>query len=260
MKKIGFIGMGNMAQAIADGFIKNGLRTKEELFAYAPNQEKLAANAARIGFVPCPSVEVVLEQCNTVIMACKPQQAVETAEKYRSQLRGKTLLSVAWGIDLAKYRAVLGDDTHIQYIMPNTPASVGEGVFLFEEENTLAPHISEEVRKLFSALGSVHVLPRKQMDIAGAISGCGLAFVDQMMEAFADAAVYYGLPRGISYELISEMLVGAAKLQLETKEHPAVLKDAVCSPGGITIKGVCALEQAGFRAACIDAIAATMGD
>lgn len=260
MKNIGFIGMGNMAQAIAGGFIQNQLLTKEQIFAYAPNQEKLSANAERIGFVPCASVEEVLENCNTIIMACKPQQALDSAEKYAALLRGKTLLSIAWGIDLAKYQAVLENDTRIQYIMPNTPASVGEGVFLFEEENTLLPEQRSELHKLFSALGSVHVLPRKQMDIAGAISGCGLAFADQMMEAFADAAVYYGLPRALSYELISEMLLGAAKLQLETGEHPAVLKDAVCSPGGITIKGVCALEQAGFRSACIDAIAATMGD
>ena len=205
-------------------------------------------------------MEEVLEHCDTVIMACKPKQALETAERYAAMLRGKALLSIAWGIDLEKYREVLCEDTRIQYIMPNTPASVGAGVFLFEEEYTLFPEERSEVHKFFSALGRVHILPRKQMDIAGAISGCGLAFADQMMEAFADAAVYYGLPRGLSYELISEMLLGAAKLQLETGKHPAVLKDAVCSPGGITIKGVCALEQAGFRSACIDAIAATMGD
>lgn len=260
MNNIGFIGMGNMAQAIADGLRNRCGMKKEQLFAYAPNQQKLSANGERIGFVPCASPEEVLKNCGTVIMACKPQQALETAEKLAEDLHGKALLSIAWGIDLAKYRAVLPEDVRIQYIMPNTPASVGEGVFLFEEENTLLPEEQKQVQELFRAMGHVHVLPRKQIDIAGAISGCGLAFVDQMMEAFSDAAVYYGLPRAISYELISEMLVGAAKLRLETGEHPAVLKDAVCSPGGVTIKGICALEKAGFRAACIDAISATMGD
>lgn len=260
MKKIGFIGMGNMAQAIAGGLLQRGLLKKEQVFAYAPHWEKLVANARRIGFTPCASAEELCQCCDTVIMACKPKQAVDMAQKLAEQLRGKALLSIAWGIDLAQYRALLTEETRIQYIMPNTPAQVGEGVFLFEEENTLEPEELEEIKELFSAIGSVHILPRAQIDAAGAISGCGLAFVDQMMEALADAAVYYGLPRAISYDLISEMIVGAAKLQLETKEHPGALKDAVCSPGGVTIKGICALERAGFRAACIDAVSAVMGD
>ena len=258
MKKIGFIGMGNMAQAIAGGLVGAGKLVKEQIFAYAPNAEKLAGNAQKIGFTPCASAEELCEKCDTIVMACKPQQALENAEKLRGALKGKTLLSIAWGLDYAAYSDILGTKTRIQYIMPNTPAQVGEGVYLFEEENSLLPEELGEVKELFSAIGKVHVLPRKQIDIAGVISGCGLAFVDQMMEAFSDAAVMYGLPRAASYELISEMLVGAAKLQLATGEHPGALKDAVCSPGGVTIKGVCALEQSGFRGACINAVSAIM--
>lgn len=256
MKKIGFIGMGNMAQAIAGGLLSRGLL--QEVYAYAPNAEKLKQNAQRIGFTPCSSVEELCAACDTVIMACKPKQALENAQKLREALRGKALISIAWGIDFAQYSAILSEETRVQYVMPNTPAQVGKGVYLFEDETTLRADEVCELKRLFGAIGAVHVLPRAQIDIAGAISGCGLAFVDQMMEAFADAAVRYGLPRADAYRLISEMVAGAAQLQLETGTHPAALKDAVCSPGGVTIKGVCALEQSGFRAACMNAISAIM--
>ena len=112
--------------------------------------------------------------------------------------------------------------------------------------------------KKFEALGIVLELPSNLMGIGGAITGCGPAFVDVMMEAYADAAVKYGIPRGLAYELVSQTFVGSARLQQMTGDHPGVLKDAVCSPAGTTIRGVDALEHAGMRAACIDSIDAVM--
>ena len=92
------------------------------------------------------------------------------------------------------------------------------------------------------------------MGIGGAVTGCGPAFVDLFMESYADAAVKYGIPRKTAYSLVAQMILGSAKLQLETREHPGVLKDNVCSPNGTTIRGVCALEENGFRNACIKSI------
>ncbi|MBR4079300.1 MAG: NAD(P)-binding domain-containing protein, partial [Christensenellaceae bacterium] len=145
MKNIGFIGMGNMAQAIADGLMSRGLLKKEQVFAYAPNTEKLEGNAERIGFTPCNSAEDVCKKSDYVIMACKPQQALENAEKLKKELKDKALLSIAWGLDFAAYSKILSKDTRIQFIMPNTPAQVGEGVYLFEEENSL---LSEELTEI----------------------------------------------------------------------------------------------------------------
>ena len=138
--------------------------------------------------------------------------------------------------------------------MPNTPAMVGEGVFLGEEKNSRKPAELTEMKRLFEGLGVVIPLPTELMGIGGYISGCGPAFVDLFMEAFADAAVKYGLPRATAYKLISQTVLGSAKLQQVTGEHPGVLKDAVCSPNGTTICGVAALEKAGFRSACIECI------
>ena len=226
MKTLGFIGMGNMAGAIAAGILQKGLMKKEEVFAYAPHYEKLEANAEKIGFVPCKDL--------------------------------KGLISIAAGWNYDKYEEYLDKSTRFQFIMPNTPAMVGEGVLLFEEKNSLLPEEREEIKKLFEALGIVIELPVHLMGIGGALTGCGPAFVDLIIEALGDAGVKYGVPRKQAYEMVSQMIIGSAKLQLETGEHPGVLKDNVCSPAGTTICGVDALEHAGIRAGFIDAIDAIM--
>ena len=169
MKNIGFIGMGNMAQAIADGLLSRGLLKKEQVFAYAPNAEKLAGNAERIGFTACASAEEVCEKSDYIVMACKPQQALENAEKLKEALKGKALLSIAWGLDFAAYSAVLAEDTRIQFIMPNTPAQVGEGVYLFEEENGVEikeieyDNARNEAEKIFGKL-KVEDIEKKHFD------------------------------------------------------------------------------------------------
>ena len=254
MEKIAFIGMGNMAQALTDGFVKSGKIKPADIFAYAPNQKKLAENAKKFGFTPCGSLEEAVSNANTVFMACKPYQIEEVLKEIKENLKGKALISIALGWNFEKYQKYLDPSTRVQFVMPNTPAMVGEGVFLFEKSNSLEPDERKEVWELFSALGTAEELPDNLMGIGGAISGCGPAFVDLFLEAYADAAVKYGIPRATAYKLVSQTVLGSAKLQLETGTHPAVLKDNVCSPAGSTIRGVAALEEAGLRNACIKSI------
>ncbi len=256
--KLGFLGMGNMAKPIAKGFIDNGLVTAADILAFAPNQEKLKKNAAELGFIPVASETDLVAQCDTVIIACKPYQIEALLAKIGDALAGKALWSVAAGWTYDSFRAILGDSVRIQCIMPNTPAMVGEGVFLFEESGSLTEDELSQMKSMFGCLGLVTTLPTKLMGIGGAVSGCGPAFVDLMMEAYADAAVKYGIPRKTAYQMIGQTVLGSAKLMLETGEHPGVLKDNVCSPAGTTIRGVAALEEAGFRAACIGSIDAIM--
>lgn len=256
--KLGFIGMGNMGQALCEGWRKAGAFAAQDVLAYAPHRDKLEANAARIGFTPAASAAELAARADWILIACKPYQARAVLEEIRSQLSGKVLLSVALGWDLARCREIAGEDVRIQFIMPNTPARVGEGVFLFEEDSTLTPEEAAAARELFGRLGQVQTLPSRLMGIGGAISGCGPAFADLIMEALADAGVRYGLPRQTAYALVSQMLLGSAKLQRDSGIHPAVLKDAVCSPGGSTIRGVQALEEKGLRAALEAAVDAVM--
>ncbi len=258
MTKTGFIGMGNMAQAIASGWINQGLIDGANLFAYAPHYDKLADNAARIGFTPCENLMEMVVECDLLIMACKPYQIEKVLEEIKDGLKGKALVSIAAGWDFKKYTAFLDPSTRIQYIMPNTPAMVGEGVMLFEESNSLNKEELEEVISLFKGLGLVEVIPDHLMNAAMAITGCGPAFIDLVIEALGDAGVKYGLQRKQTYALASQMILGSAKLQLETGQHPGILKDNVCSPAGTTICGVDALEHGGIRSVFMDAVDAIM--
>ena len=258
MSKIGFIGMGNMAQAIAEGFLRSGNVQKTDLFAYAPHKEKLVRNSERIGFVPAASLKELVATSDMIVIACKPYQIASVLGEIQKELTGKAILSIAAGWVYSTYYQILGDAVRIQCIMPNTPAMVGEGVMLFEEENSLTEEEHTWMLTLFSSLGIVEQLPTDLMGIGGAISGCGPAFMDLIMEGYADAAVKYGISRETAYKLVAQTMLGSAKLQQVTGSHPGVLKDAVCSPNGTTIRGVAALEHSGIRATCIDSIDAVM--
>ncbi|MBR3706105.1 MAG: pyrroline-5-carboxylate reductase [Firmicutes bacterium] len=254
MKKIGFIGMGNMARALAEGFIASGKVSAEDILAYAPNQQKLAANAEKIGFTPCSSLTVMAETCDTLIMACKPYQIEGVIEELGDILEGKTLISVAAGWNFDKYEKYLPECVAVQYIMPNTPVSVGAGTILLEEKNTLAEDDRQQLKDLLESVGGWVELPSHLMNAGMAISGCGPAFFDMIIEAMGDGGVKNGLPRDKAYRLAASTMEGAAKLFMESGLHPGQLKDQVCSPGGTTIRGVAALEEAGVRSAFIKAI------
>ncbi len=254
MSRYGFIGMGNMAQALAAGFLKRGGLTADTLAAFAPNQEKLQKNAEKIGFTPRSSVQELVKNADIVIMACKPYQIEGVLSEIKPLLSGKALLSVAAGWDHARYRTYLDDSVRIQFIMPNTPAMVGEGVLMFESTNSLLPEERASVMELFSSVGVVEELPSHLMGIGGAVAGCGPAFIDLLMEAYADAGVKYGLPRDTAYRLVGQTVAGSARLMQQTGLHPGILKDQVCSPAGTTIRGCAALEENGFRSACIKSI------
>lgn len=248
--RIGFIGMGNMAEALVTGFIRNGGVKGEEIYAFAPNQEKLKEKAERIGFRAIPSLDKLVECSDAIILACKPYQVAGVLAEIKDELKDKVVISIALGWNFKKWQDEGIEKARFQFVMPNTPAITGEGVFLFEEENSLDYEERKGIKTLFEKSGLVVELSSELMGIGGAISGCGPAFVDMFIEAYADVAVKYGIPRETAYKLVSMMVMGSAKLQLMTGEHPAVLKDKVCSPSGSTIKGVTALEREGMRKAC----------
>ena len=256
MKKIGFVGMGNMAKALAMGFLRSGKQSREAIFAFAPNQEKLRKNAEHIGFVPCESVAGLIEKAEAIIIACKPYQVERILTENREALAGKVIVNVAYGWTLDKAIPLLPGNAHYLYIVPNTPVSICSGIILAEETNTLGedePWVQEFLR----SVGEYVKLPTHLIGAANAVAGCGPAFIAMMIEALGDAGVKHGLSRDEAYTLASSVMAGTARLQKETGLHPAILKDQVCSPGGLTIRGVAALEEAGMRNALIKAVDAT---
>lgn len=257
MKKIGFIGMGNMARAIAGGFAAAKAVAPEDMYAYAPHYDRLKEFCDSVGMHACRSVFELLECVDTVVMAVKPYVVEGVLAEIRDALKGKAVLSVVAGYTCEKYIPLVDESVRVQYIMPNTPCMVGAGMLLFEQENTLTPDEQAQSVSMFRALGEVEILPTHLMAPAMGISGCGPAFIAMVIEALGDAGVKYGLPRAVAYRLASQTALGTGRMQLETGMHPGVIKDGVCSPAGTTIKGVEALEACGVRHAFIEAVNAT---
>lgn len=252
--KIGFIGFGNMARALAEGFVKGGALTPDEIGACARDPEKLRRNTEPNGYHAFDDAASVAEFADVVFVAVKPHQVEAVLSPVKELLARKIVVSVAAGWPFDRYETVLAPGTPHLSTVPNTPVSVGEGIVVCERRHSLSEAQWHEVEKLLAHTGLVIQVDTPLLDIAGTICGCGPAFVCMFVEALADAAVKHGIPRADAYRMVSQMIVGTGKLQLATGQHPGVMKDAVCSPGGTTIVGVAELERKGFRGAVIDAV------
>ena len=172
------------------------------------------------------------------------------------------MVSIAAGWDLAKYQKLFGDlaqSIHIQCTIPNTPVAVGKGVLVTETDNTLTDMQTEVFESLFGPISLIERVDAAHMTIAMVVAGCAPAFTDMYIEALGDAGVQYGLQRVTAYRLAAKMVEGVGALYMATGTHPGAMKDAVCSPGGTTIRGVAKLEKDGFRGAVIDAVDAIVG-
>ena len=242
--KLAFIGMGNMAYAILKGGCDRGFFNPAHVSAYDINTMRLAEVAAETGITAAVSAAEAARQADMVLLAVKPN-VVESVV---------AVLSIASGWTTEKLRALLPESARVMFVIPNTPCMVGEGMAIAEEGSSFTQEEQEYVRELFSAIGQYRVVPQKLMNGASTLTGCGPAFIDLIMEGLADGAVYHGVPRQLAYELAAQTVIGAGKMLLESGLHPGALKDNVCSPGGTTIRGIRAMEDAGVRAAMIDAI------
>lgn len=258
MSTFGFVGAGNMGGALIRGLIRFGAITAGDAYVAGHHPEALCAFSRELGFHVCETVGELIQACDFVLFAVKPYHIEPLIAEHFQALGGKAVLSVIAGYDFERYEALLPKDARHLSIMPNTPSGVGAGVLLFEDRHSLTREEHAFVTNMFAKIGSVVTLPSRLMDAGGAVAGCGPAFIALIMEALADAAVKYGVPRQLAYTLASQMILGTAKMQLETGMHPGQIKDGVCSPSGTTIRGVEALERAGARAAFMSAVSAVM--
>ncbi len=259
--KVGFIGFGNMAQAIAAGLLRADAVEAANIYACAKTWDKLVAATEPHGIVACRDDRAVAEAADVIFIAVKPYLVEEVCVPLSDVLAqaGKIVISVAAGMTFERYEEFLAAGTHHISTIPNICVRVDEGVWTCENVHSLTDEERETVQGLLETTGLVAFADTKLLGIAGTLTGCGPAFVALFMEALGDAAVKHGLPRQTAYQLAAQMIAGTGKLALETGQHPGELKDAVCSPGGTTIKGVAALERDGLRGAVIDAIDAIEG-
>lgn len=256
--RIGFIGFGNMGQAIADGFLYKKTLSPSNMCACAADFEKLQSNTAKRGMKACRNSRETVENADLIVVAVKPWLAGNVLEPAADLLRGKIIWSVAAGIMFDDYEKMLPEGLHHITAIPSTPAAVGEGIYTCEKKHSLTEDQYILFKNLLTSIGMVVEVESSRVNIANTISGCGPAFVSMFIEALGDAGVLYGLPRTQAYELAAGMVAGTGKLMLHQKKHPGEMKDEVCSPGGTTIRGVAALEKEGMRNAVIEAVKCSM--
>lgn len=255
--KIGFLGAGKMAAALAQGFINARLVTAGQLLAADPVAAARKHFTRKLGARTAASNLELARAAPVLILATKPDQAAAALAEISGAFTTKHLLiSIAAGVTLAKLEAALPAGARVIRVMPNTPALVGAGASAFALGKAATAADGELAKKLLSAVGLAWQVKEPLLDAVTGLSGSGPAYVYQFIEALSDGGVAAGLPRDIATKLAAQTVWGGAKMVLETGQHPGALKDQVTSPGGTTIEGLHALEKGRLRATVMSAVRA----
>jgi pyrroline-5-carboxylate reductase len=253
----GFIGAGRMATALIQGMIRAGIAGPGSISASDPLPAARKALEGDTGVRVHETNGPVIDGCDIVVLAVKPQTMTAVLSELRPLLRKRHLVvSVAAGTTIATLTSGLGSGVKVVRVMPNTPALIGQGASAYALGPGCDPTDEAVVKSCFESVGRAVCVPESLLDAVTGLSGSGPAFVYMMIEALADGGVRVGLPRDVAMLLAAQTVVGAAMMVRDTGLHPGTLKDQVASPGGTTIAGIHALERGGLRAAMMDAVEA----
>jgi pyrroline-5-carboxylate reductase len=258
-KKIGFIGCGNMGQAILGGLIASGQVLPGNIWVYTPSPDKVQALHDKYGINAAQSAQEVAQIADIVFGAVKPNVMLKVLGEVNSSLNKDTVvISIAAGVTLDSLAKALGHDRKIIRAMPNTPALVNAGMTSITPNALVTSEDIADAVNIFRSFGLAEVVSETMIHPVVGVSGSAPAYVFMFIEAMADAAVLGGMPRKQAYQFAAQAVMGSAKMVLETGKHPGELKDMVCSPGGTTIEAVKVLEEKGFRAAVMEAMVKCM--
>lgn len=256
-QRIGFIGCGAMARALAGGLVEAGVAASQ-LVASDPFEAARRLFEESVGASTTEHNAEVVGGCDLVILAVKPGAVADVLKALDASIAKEPLwISIAAGVPLSTLRAALPTGARVVRTMPNTPALVGAGATAYYPAETVTTTDVLRVEAVLEAAGWCWRAPNEDLlDAVTGLSGSGPAYVFLILEALADAGVRQGLPRDAAQSLATRTVLGAARLALETGTHPGVLKDQVTSPGGTTIAGLERLEAGGVRAAIYEAVRA----
>jgi pyrroline-5-carboxylate reductase len=254
--KIAVIGVGNMGSAIMKGLAR---KTKNDLIAFNPANPRVDHFAAKIGAQRMTTADELIAATPDLLIFTTPAPITASVAKQFASLKNLLVLSAAAGVSIAALQAAL-PTASVSRMIPNIPVAVNAGTIGVTLDPDLSDDQRQAVRSVIAALGDIIDVKEDQLDVVGTVGGCSPAFVDVMMDALSDGAVMEGLDRKTAYQIVASMVKGSGTLAYESKEAPAVLRDQVASPGGTTIRGIAALEKAGFRSALIEAIKASCGE
>lgn len=248
MKKIGFIGIGNMGGAILAGYASSGKAEGKELMAFDMDKALCERTAADIqGLIICESGRALCETADTVILGVKPQVIETVLREIKDAYKAdKTVISMAAGIDIGLIERYLGRDARIIRIMPNTPAKVGEGMIAMCRNGNVDDVLFDEATEIFSGIGRAEHVEESLIDCVIGVSGSSPAYTYMYIEALISAAVANGMDEEKARVFAAQSVLGAAKMVLESDESVEQLRINVCSPNGTTIEAVNKLFANGF--------------
>lgn len=253
--KIGFLGAGKMATALAKGFVRAGRLRPADLAASDVMAAARELFARETGGRVFATNREVLQTATVIVLAVKPAQVGGVLREARDAFTAEhRLISIAAGVPIARLAEHLPAGARIIRVMPNTPALVGASASAYALGAAATEADAELAQTLFSAVGYACRVSEGLLDAVTGLSGSGPAYVYLMIEALSDGGVAAGLPRDVALKLAAQTVLGGARMVLETGAHPGALKDQVTSPGGTTIEGLHELEKAGVRAALINAV------
>lgn len=256
-EKLGFIGVGNMGEALLRGILGSGLMSPGDILASDVNSEKLSSLSGELGITALESNRELVKSSDIILLAVKPDVIKTVLSEVSSDLnQPKWCISIAAGVSTAVIEGVLQTGSPVVRVMPNTPAMVYEGMSAICPGRYASEEHIQKTRQIFQAVGKVIVIQEKFMDTVTALSGSGPAFVFLIIESLTDAAVQLGLSRADAAIMAAQTVLGASRMAVDTEEHPAILKSKVTSPGGTTAAGLYELERRAMRAAIMDAVAA----
>ncbi len=257
-KKIAIIGAGNMGEALISGLIVSGSSKPKSIICTDVRESRLDEIKKEYGVRTTDNNIEAVDTSDIIVYAVKPQiiAAVlkETAEKLDMS---KLIISIAAGVPMAAIESCLNKDLRLIRVMPNIPAAVKEAASAIAAGGHATDEDVDLAMEIFNSVGKCVFLKENYlMDAITGLSGSGPAYIFLIVDALADAGVKMGLAREEALFLSTQTVLGAAKLLLETREHPGQLKDRVTSPGGTAIAGLATLEEGGLRTTLIHAVEA----
>lgn len=255
--RIGFLGAGKMALALAKGIVKAGVAVPGDIIASDVIEGARAAFGKEVGCkVTAWNIEVA-EFADILIIAVKPDQVESLLHELAGKIDDRHLImSIAAGVTISRLSGALQTGARVVRVMPNTPALVGASASAFALGGSASMEDAAVAQRIFSAVGVAYQVKESLLDAVTGLSGSGPAYAYLIIEALSDGGVAAGLPRDVATKLAAQTLLGAAKMVLETGQHPGALKDMVTSPGGTTIEGLHELEKGGLRGTLMKAVRA----
>lgn len=255
-KSIGFVGAGNMAEAMIRGLLRGQVFTPKQVTASAPREERQRELAEKYGIRATGDNREAARQ-SIVVLSVKPQILSRVLDEIAGTVSAESLvISIAAGVPVTVIQSKLRPETRVVRAMPNTPALVDAGATAIARGEHARESDLEDAKRIFDAVGVTVVLDESLLDAVTGLSGSGPAYVFLILEALSDAGVKVGLSRRTAQLLAAQTLLGSAKLLIETNEHPGRLKDMVTSPGGTAITGLHTLEHGGLRTTLMNAVEA----